>query len=87
MVLKFGVNIESQSKVIVKKAKIQYGRQAAILKVTSLKIDRLPPVYTSIVVLKFRVDIESQSKVRAWKAKNSIWLPGGHFEHDVNENR
>ena len=43
--------------------KIQYGRQAAILKLTSLKINRLLPIYISIVPLKFGVDIHSQTKV------------------------
>ena len=69
VVLKFGVDIESQSKVRVRKPKIQYGRQAAILKVTSLKINRLLVIYISIVVLKFGVDIESQRKVRVRKPK------------------
>ena len=49
--------------------KIQYGRQAAILKMTSLKINRLQPIYISIVPLTFGVDIQSQSKVRVWKPK------------------
>ena len=49
--------------------KIQYGRQAAILKMTLLKINRLLPIYISIVPLKFGVDIQSQTKVRVWKPK------------------
>ena len=52
--------------------KIQYGCQAAILKMTSLKINRLLSIYMiyiSIVPLKFGVDIQSQSKVRVWKPK------------------
>ena len=48
---------------------IQYGRQAAILKITLLKINRLLSIYISIVPLKFEVDIQSQSKVRVWKKK------------------
>ena len=44
--------------------KIQYGRQAAILKVMLLKINKLLPMYTSIVLLKFGVDIPSQTKVK-----------------------
>ena len=64
----------------VQKRKIQYGRQAAILKMTLLKINRLLHIYISIVPLKFEVDIQSQSKVRVWKPKNPIWPPGGHFE-------
>ena len=39
--------------------KIQYGRQVAILKMTLLKINRLLPIYISIVPLKFEVDIQS----------------------------
>ena len=44
---------------------------AAILKMTLLKINRLLPIYISIVPLKFEVDIQSQSKVRVWKPKIS----------------
>ena len=54
---------------------------------TLLKINRLLPIYRSIVPLKFDVDIQSQSKVRVRKPKNPIWLPGGHFESDVAENQ
>ena len=61
----------------VQKWKIQYGRQAAILKMTLLKINRLLPIYISIVPLKFEVDIQSQSKVRVWKPKN----PNGKRRH------
>ena len=39
--------------------KIQYGHQAAILKVTYLKINRLLSIHTSNVLLKFGVDIQS----------------------------
>ena len=67
--------------------KIQYGSQAAILKVTSLKINRLLPVYTSNVLLKFGFDIQSQTQVRVRKPKNSIWLLSGHFESDIAENK
>ena len=67
--------------------KIQYGHQAAILKMTLLKINRLLPIYISIVPLKFEVDIQSQTKVRVWKPKNPIWPLGGHFESDVAENQ
>ena len=68
--------------------KIQYGRQAAILRMKLLKINRFLPIYVSIVPLKFEVDIQSQSKVRVWKQKkNPIWPPGGHFESDVAENQ
>ena len=54
---------------------------------TSLKINRLLPIYISIVPLKFEVDIQSQSKVRVRKPKNPIWPPGGHFESDIAENQ
>ena len=66
--------------------KIQYGRQAAILKMMLLEINRLLPIYISIVPLKFEFDIQSQSKVRVWKPKYPIWLPGGYFESDLAEN-
>ena len=55
----------------VQKRKIQYGHQAAILKMTLLKINRLLPISISIVPLKFEVDIQSQSQVRVWKPKKS----------------
>ena len=38
---------------------------------TLLKINRLLPIYISIVPLKFEVDIQSQSKVRVRKPKKS----------------
>ena len=41
--------------------KLQYGRQAAILKMTSLKINRLYSLYTSNVQLNFELDIQSQT--------------------------
>ena len=85
--LKFGVDIQSQSKVSPETKKIQYGCQAAILKVASLKINRLLPIYTSIVPLKFAVDIQSPTKVRVRKPKIPIWLPGGHFEINIAENQ
>ena len=47
----------------------QYGHQAAILKMTLLKINRLLPIYTSIGPLKFRVHIQSQTTVGVWKTK------------------
>ena len=52
---------------------------------TLLKINRLLPIYISIVPLKFEVDIQSQSKVRVRKPKNPIWPPGGHFGSDIAE--
>ena len=71
----------------VQKPKKQYGRQAAILEMTSLKINRLLLIYISIVPLKFGVDIQSQIKVRVRKPKNPIWPPGSHFESDIPENQ
>ena len=42
--------------------KIQYGRQPAILKMTSLKINRLLPIYISIVPLKlFKAKLKLES--------------------------
>ena len=66
---------------------IQDGRHAAILKVTSLDINRLLPIHTSDVALKFGLDIRSQIEVRIRKPKNSRWPPGGHFESDITENQ
>ena len=66
---------------------IVYNHKAAILKVTSLKINRLLPIYISIVPLKLAVDIQSQTKVRVRKPKIPIWPPGGHFESDLAENQ
>ena len=78
---------ETLSPIESRNRKILYGRQAAILKMTLLKINRLLPMYISIVLLKFEVDIQSQSKVRVRKPKNPIWPPGGHFESDIAENQ
>ena len=39
------------------KTQKQYGHQAAILKIISLIINRILPIYTSIVPLKFGIDI------------------------------
>ena len=70
-----------------RKRKIQYGHLAAILKMT-MKINRLLPIYTSIVLLNFGVqtDIQSQTIGRARKPKNPRWPSGGHFGSDVTEN-
>ena len=57
--------------------KIQYGFQAAILKVTLLKINRLLSIYTSNLQLKFGLDIQSQPEIRIWKLKYPIWLQYG----------
>ena len=84
--LKFGLDIQSQTKVRVRKPKIQYGRKAAIFKLMSLKINRPLPIYICIVPLKFGVDVHSQTKVRVWKPKIPKWPLGDHFESDVVEN-
>ena len=86
LLLKFGADIQSQSKVSPETEKSNMD-QVAILKVTSLQINRLLPIYISIVPLKFAVDIKSQTKVRVRKPKIPIWLPGGHFEINVAENQ
>ena len=59
--LKFEVDIQSQTKVRVRKQKIQYGRQAAILKVTTLKINRLLPMATINMHMKFEIEIPKQT--------------------------
>ena len=41
--------------------KIQYGRQAAIFKVTSLKINRLLPMVTINMHMKFEIEIPKQT--------------------------
>ena len=65
--------------------KIQYGHQAAILKITRQRFDRLLPIYTGIVLLKFGIDIQSQAKFTVRKPKNPIWPPGSHFDSGVAE--
>ena len=83
MHMKFETEIPKQTWVTLLKA-----CQAAILKLTVLKINSLLPMYISIVPLKFGVDIQSQTKVRVRKQKkNPIWLPGGRFEINVDENQ
>ena len=73
--LKFQTNLtytpETMPPTESRTRKIQYGSQADILKMMLLKINRLLPIYISIVPLKFEVDIQSQSKVRIWKPKKS----------------
>ena len=66
---------------------IQYGRLKAILKVTSLKINRLFPIHTSDAAMKFGLDIQSQTEFRVRKPKNPRWPLGGHFESDITENQ
>ena len=78
---------KAKLKLESRRKKIKYGHQAAILKLTSLKINRLQPIYTSIMPLKFGVDGHSQTKVRVWKPQNPIWPPGGYFESDIAVNQ
>ena len=62
MLLKFGVDIQSQTKVIESgNQKIQYGHQAAILKVMSLKINRLLPMATINMHMKFEIEIPKET--------------------------
>ena len=68
MPLKFGIDIQSQTKVRVWKPKIQYGRHAAILKVTSLKINRLLPMTTINMHMKFEIKIPKQTWLTLRKA-------------------
>ena len=58
---------KAKLKVESRYLKIQYGHQAAILKLTLLKINRLLSIYTSNLLLKFRFDIQSQTKIRICK--------------------
>ena len=74
--LKFKANLKLESG----NQKIWYGHQAAILKVTYLKINRLLSIHTSNVLLKFGLYIQSQTEVRVRKLKNPLWSPGGHFD-------
>ena len=48
--------------------KIQYGHQAAILEVTSLKINRLLPMTTINMHMKFEIEIPKQTWLTLWKA-------------------
>ena len=92
MHMKFEIEIPKQTWLISRKPchlqspETEKSNMAA-LKMTLLKINRLLPIYISIVPLKFEVDIQSQSKIRVRKPKNPIWLPGGHFESDIVENQ
>ena len=55
LIFKAKVKLESWNQ------KIQYGRQAAILKVTSLKINRLLPMATINMHMKFEIEIPKQT--------------------------
>ena len=81
------LDLKLKAKLKTGNQKIQYGHQAAILKVTYLKINRLFSIHTSNVLMKFGLDIQSQTEVRVRKPKNPRWLPGGHFGSDIAENQ
>ena len=53
--VKFGLDIQSQTKVSLETKIIQYGCQAAILKVALLKINRLLPIATNNMHMKFEI--------------------------------
>ena len=59
--LKFGVDIQTKLKLESGNQKIQYDHQAAILKVTSLKINRLLPMTTINMHMKFEIEIPKQT--------------------------
>ena len=61
LIFKVKVELESGNQ------KIQYGRQAAILKVTSLKINRLLPMATINMHMKFAIEIPKQTWLMLWK--------------------
>ena len=54
---------EAKQKLESGNQKIQDGRQAAILKVTSLKINRLLPMATNNMHVKFQTEIPKQTWV------------------------
>ena len=60
LLLKFGFDIQTKLKLEPGNWKIQYGRQAAILKVTYLKINRLWPMATNNMHWKFEIAIPKQ---------------------------
>ena len=83
VLLKFGFDI--QSYLESRNWKIQYRHQAAILKVKSMKIKRLPIHTCDIPVqdLISKANLKSESK----NHKYPIWLPGSPFENDIAENQ
>ena len=80
----FDLMFKAKLKLEYRNWKIHYGSQAAILKVTLLKINRLLPIYTSNLLLKFGL---GYSKLESGNWKNPIWPPGGYFESDIAENQ
>ena len=83
MLLKFGVDI--QSKLKLRGWKIQYGHQAAILTLTSLKLYRLLPIDMDNVLVELWVEMKGQIIVKVWKLKYDIWPPDTHFESDITK--
>ena len=85
---------KAKLKLVSGNQKIRYGRQAAILKVTLLKINRLLPMTTNMH-MKFEIEIPKRTWLTLWKpchlqspeTQNPIWPPDGHFENDVAENQ
>ena len=67
VLLKFGLDIKVKLKLKSENWKIQYGRQVAILKVTSVKINRLWPMATSKMYMKFEIEIPNQTRVTLLK--------------------
>ena len=61
LIFKAKVKLESGNQII------QYGRQAAILNVTSLKINRLLPMTTIKMHMKFEIEIPKQTWLMLWK--------------------
>ena len=57
----FKLKFKAKVKLESGNQKIQYGRQAAILKVTSLKINRLLPMATINMHMKFKIEIPKQT--------------------------
>ena len=55
-----GLIFKAKQKLESRNRKIQDGRQAAILKVTSLKINRLLPMATNNMHMKFEIEIAKQ---------------------------
>ena len=84
--LKFGVDIQIQSKVSPETKQSNMAARRPFWKLRRWKSSLLP-IYIRIVPLKFAVDIQSQSKVGVWKPKIPIWLPGGHYEINIAENQ
>ena len=84
--LKFGVDIQNQSKVSPETKKFNMATRRPFWKWRRWKSIGSYQ-YVSIVPLKFAVDIQSHTKVRVRQPKIPIWLPGGHFEINVAENQ